>query len=169
MSFHSSCFKYCNIFEKAFYRHSGYKTVSVKHQTTQRFEPRGQHSLHFDKTQRLDSHQRTKLLFLYSTIMKFCSGLTAHQTADEDTAATTHCCSCIIQEQHTGRVCLLLTDGVRRSRRRDREDRTQDPALYLYPHTDVTVDDSFIFITEGLIRPSAQFRGAKRSCGTVRV
>lgn len=72
MSFHSSCFKYCNIFEKAFYRHSGYKTVSVKHQTTQRFEPRGQHSLHFDKTQRLDSHQRTKTafpLFHYNEIL----------------------------------------------------------------------------------------------------
>lgn len=76
--------------------------------------------------------------FLYSNVMKFCSGLTAHQTVDEDIAATTHRCSCITQEQHTGHVCLLVTD------------RKTDPAPRFHPQSDirVTLDDSFKFIIE---------------------
>lgn len=64
--------------------------------------------------------------------MKFCSGLTAHQTVDEDITAATHSCSCITQEQHT--VCLSAADGW--NKQEGRRERTREPALlYVSVHT----------------------------------
>lgn len=80
----------------------------------------------------------TKQVLLYSTVMKFCSSLTAHQHVDEDIAATTHYCSYITQEQHIQDVFVCWWQMNKR-----KIDRS-------CPQSDVrlTLDDSFKFIIE---------------------
>lgn len=91
--------------------------------------------------------QWTKLVLLYSTVMKVCSGLTAHQTVDEDIAGTTHRCSCITQEQHAGHVCLPMTDERKKGRKRLTEGK-KERCSPTFPSTDIrlTFDDSLKFI-----------------------
>ena len=64
---------------------------------------------------------------------------------------TTHRCSCITQERHTGHVCLLVTDERRKNRK---EERKKEASLGFHPQADIrlTWDDSFKFIIER-VRP----------------